>query len=348
MTDTASTASDNMVNVLLEAGRLEVRSAPRPTPGPLEVLVEVASVGICGSDVHYYQHGRIGDFVVEQPLVLGHESSGRIVEVGADVPADRVGQRVAVEPGIPCGRCEQCRHGRYNLCPDVRFLATPPIDGAFARYISVHTDFAHAVPDEVSDDEAALLEPVSVGVWSNRRANVGPDDHVLVTGAGPIGLLCAQVARASGAASVSITDVAEERLAFARTVEGLTVLDGRETDLESLDPKPTVLLECSGVEPVVGAGLRALAPAGRAILVGMGSASEQTIPVSTIQAHELWVTGCFRYANTYPTALRLVRDGLVDAKSLVSAHFGLAEAEDALLAPGRDPSILKAVVHPGR
>lgn len=340
--------ADNPVSVLLEAGRIELQQRTRPTPGPIEVLVEVASVGICGSDVHYFEHGRIGDFVVEQPLVLGHEAAGTIVEVGSEVDRVAVGQRVAIEPGVPCGRCEQCRRGRYNLCPDVEFMATPPIDGAFARFVTVHADFVHPVPASVSDDEAALLEPLSVGVWANRRAAVDPGDHVLVTGAGPVGLLCGQVAHARGAASVTITDVVPERLEFARGLPGLRVHDARNTDLSALAAAPSVLLECTGVHHVISQAIRALAPAGRAVLVGMGSEAEVPLPVAAIQAKELWVTGCFRYANTYPEALRLVEQGRVELRSLVSAHFGLAEAEAALTAPAGDPRIIKAIVNPGR
>src|SRR5207249_10543899 len=141
----------------------------------------------------------IGDCVVRDPLVLGHESAGAVVDRGAEATKHQVGQRVAMEPGVPCGRCTQCRVGRYNLCPDVRFFATPPIDGAFARYVAINEDFAFALPDALSDDAGALLEPLAVGIWACRKAGVGLGDGVLVTGAGPIGNLALQVARAAGA-----------------------------------------------------------------------------------------------------------------------------------------------------
>ncbi len=199
MTTGASAPPATMrVSVLHEAGRLELADWPVPAPGPGEVLVAVRSVGVCGSDVHYFQHGRIGDFVVRSPLVLGHEVSGRIAAAGPGVDPRRVGSRVAVEPGAACGACAQCKAGRYNLCPDMRFFATPPVDGALAEYVVVRADLAFDLPDAVSDDAAALLEPLSVGIWATGKARLTAGSSVLIAGAGPIGLVAAQVARAGG------------------------------------------------------------------------------------------------------------------------------------------------------
>ena len=200
----------NLAAVLHGTGDLRIEDRPMPVPGPHEVVVEVRSVGVCGSDVHYYEHGRIGDHVVRAPMVLGHESSGVVVDPGTSGLA--AGQRVAIEPGVPCGRCDQCRRGTYNLCPNVVFFATPPVDGSLARYVAVHAAFAHPVPDSLSDDAAALVEPLSVGLWANRRAGTGIGDRVLVTGAGPIGVLCALTARVAGAGWVGLADVHPARL----------------------------------------------------------------------------------------------------------------------------------------
>ena len=157
------------VSVLRGAGDLAVEERPEPVPGPHEVLVRVASVGVCGSDVHYFEHGRIGSHVVDSPLVLGHEASGEVVALGSSVTRLSLGQRVSVEPGVPDFTCGQCLAGRYNLCEDMRFYATPPIDGAFAELVTVHEQFAHPVPDGLGDDAAALLEPLSVGLWAPGR-----------------------------------------------------------------------------------------------------------------------------------------------------------------------------------
>src|SRR5918992_5461620 len=194
---------------------VRLEDVPVPQPGPKEVLVEIRAVGVCGSDVHYYEEGRIGSFVVDEPLILGHESMGTVVALGKGATKHEVGERVALEPGVPDMTCRECRAGRYNLCPNVRFFATPPIDGAFANYVAIHEDFAFTLPDSVSDEAGALMEPLSVGVWACQKANVSAGDRVLVTGAGPIGLLAAQCARAFGATQITVTDVNPHRLEMA-------------------------------------------------------------------------------------------------------------------------------------
>ncbi len=322
--------------------RLEERAVPEP--GPCEVLIRVAAVGVCGSDVHYDEHGRIADFVVESPLVLGHEASGTVVAAGSQVTRVRPGDRVAMEPGVPCGHCRQCRAGRYNLCPDVRFFATPPIDGAFAEYVVLDEAFAHPVPDTLSDEAAALIEPLSVAVWANRKARVEPGMSVLVSGAGPIGLLCLQVARARGAARVVATDVSEHRLAVARRL-GAETVNVREREASSVIPDADVLLECSGSAEAIAGGVRCVAPAGTVVLVGMGEPT-LPLPVDVIQQNELWVTGTFRYAHVYPAAIELAASGAVELDGLVTARFGLADAERALMASRRDPAALKVIVRP--
>jgi L-iditol 2-dehydrogenase len=333
----------NLAAVLHGTGDLRIEDRPMPVPGPHEVVVEVRSVGVCGSDVHYYEHGRIGDHVVRAPMVLGHESSGVVVDPGTSGLA--AGQRVAIEPGVPCGHCDQCRRGSYNLCPNVVFFATPPVDGSLARYVAVHAAFAHPVPDSLSDDAAALVEPLSVGLWANRRAGTGIGDRVLVTGAGPIGVLCALTARVAGAGWVGLADVHPARLAAAAAFGLDRVIDARaETDYATF--RPDVLLECTGAPVVVGAGIRALRPLGRAVLVGMGPSEEQNLPVSVIQNRELTVTGTFRYAHTYPDAIAMVAAGRIDLDALVGARLPLAETEAALRMGRTDPSVLKTVVLP--
>jgi len=322
--------------VLHAPGDVRVEERAVPEPGPREVLVQIAAVGVCGSDVHYYEHGRIGPYVVREPLVLGHESAGRVVALGPGATRHAAGDRVALEPGVPCGRCRECRAGRYNLCRDVRFFATPPVDGAFADYVAIHEDFAFALPDSVSDEAGALMEPLSVAVWACRKAGVAPGARVLVTGAGPIGLLTLQVALASGAATVAVTDVNEHRLALARRL-------GATDRLEDAD----ALVECSGHPDALRQGIAALRPAGTAVVVGMGPEEDATVPLSLIQNRELWLTGTFRYANTYPTAIALAAAGRVDLEAIVTARFGLDQAEAALRAGREDPAAVKAMVIPG-
>ncbi len=331
------------VSVLTAPRTLEVRERPVPRPAADEVLVRVTAVGVCGSDVHYYEHGRIGRYVVREPLVLGHEAGGTVVAVGEDVPGARVGQRVSLEPGVPCRRCDLCRRGRYNLCPDVVFFATPPVDGAFAEYVAIAADFAHPVPDTLSDDAAALLEPLSVAIWANRKAEVGAGSAVLVTGAGPVGLLVAQVARARGAARVVVSDVDAHRRALAVDFGATEVVDPVAAPLDP-DLRVDAFIDCSGVPAAVASGVPAVAPGGRVVLVGMG-ADEAMLPVSLVQEREIALTGTFRYAGTWPEAIALADQGMVRLDDLVTAHVDLDHVRDAL-APDPQDRHVKVVVTP--
>jgi L-iditol 2-dehydrogenase len=333
------------VSVLRGVGDLAVEERPDPVPGPHEVLVRVISVGVCGSDVHYFEHGRIGSHVVSSPLVLGHEASGEVVDIGAAVTRLAVGQRVSIEPGVPDFSCGQCLAGRYNLCEDMRFYATPPIDGAFAELVTVHEQFAHPVPDTLSDDAAALLEPLSVGLWACRRGGVGAGSRVLVTGAGPVGLVAAQSALALGAASVTVTDVNEHRLAIAEELGVTQALDVSSTPVSGTGAEVDVLLECSGHPGAATDAMQVVAPAGHVVLVGMGG-DQMSLPVSRIQERELTLTGTFRYAHTWPAAIALAASGRVHLDRLVTGHYGLDQVQEALTVARIDPHAVKPVVRP--
>ncbi|PRY57082.1 L-iditol 2-dehydrogenase [Knoellia remsis] len=336
--------------VLTEPGAIVVESRSVPEPAADEVLIELRSVGVCGSDTHYFDHGRIGDHVVTGPLVLGHESSGVIVAVGAEVDPARVGERVAIEPGVPCRQCEQCLAGRYNLCPDMVFHATPPVDGTLTEFVAHHHAFAYALPDEVSFDEGAMLEPLSVGIWACRRAGVAPGVRVLVTGAGPVGLLAAQVAKAFGASEVVVADVNAHRLSVARELGASETVDVSSTSLTDAyagRSGPDVVLECSGHEGSTQAAITVAAPAARVVLIGMGG-DTLGLPLGAVQNRELWVTGVFRYANTWHTAIDLVASGAVSLQPLVTGHFPLDETAAALTAARTDPTAIKSVIHPNR
>jgi L-iditol 2-dehydrogenase len=342
---TATLPREQTQAFLIEPQQVAVRPAAVPEPGPHQVLVEVAAVGICGSDVHYFDHGRIADFVVTEPLVLGHEASGTIRAVGVEVTDRTPGQRVALEPQETCGRCKQCLSGRYNLCPQVRFFATPPVHGAFAQYVLLDDMRAHPVPDELSDEAAALIEPLSVAVWAAQKVGVAPGDRVLVIGAGPIGLLCADVARARGAAWVAVSDTNVHRLAVAADRgASQTINVATESLLDGVEPVD-VVLECSGATPAVQSAFTIAAPAARIVLVGLGAPAIE-LPVATIQIKELTVTGTFRYANTYPTAIALAATGRVDLKAIMSQRFGLDETDAALRAGREDPESVKPLVLP--
>jgi L-iditol 2-dehydrogenase len=339
-TDRAEIPPTMRASVLVAQGQVRLEERPVPVPADDEVLIKVASVGVCGSDVHYYREGRIGDFVVDAPLVLGHEVSGTIVAVGASVPDRRIGERVAIEPQRPCRVCAQCAAGRYNLCPHMEFFATPPIDGAFQEYVTIQAPFAHPVPDSVSDDAAALLEPLSVGIWASRKAEIVPGSRVLIAGAGPIGVIATQAAKAFGAAEVIVTDPVPERRAMAERFGATRTLDPLTESVADLGVD--AFIDCSGATPAVTSGITAVRGGGTVVLVGMG-ADEIPLPIPVIQNRELKLTGVFRYTDTWPVAAHLAATQQVDLASLVTGRFDLDHVEDALNAD-RTPGSLKAMV----
>ncbi|GAA2015574.1 NAD(P)-dependent alcohol dehydrogenase [Nakamurella flavida] len=345
MTQTTAIPPTMRAAVLTGQQALSVKEVPTPAYAADEVLIEVAAVGVCGSDTHYFRHGRIGDFVVDAPLILGHELSGRIVAVGADVADSRIGERVAVEPQKPCRSCRECRAGQYNLCRRMEFYATPPIDGAFARYCVIRDEYAHRVPDSMSDEAAALLEPLSVAITTMRKARVAPGSSILIAGAGPIGIICAQTARAFGAAEIIVSDLVPERRERALRYGATRVLDPRETDVATAGLDVNAFVDASGAARAVFSGIRAVRPGGVAVLVGLGS-TEMSLPIEHIQNFEVTVTGIFRYTDTWPAAIHLVSAGLVDLDSLVTGRFDLDHAAQALESD-LDPDSLKAIVRPG-
>jgi L-iditol 2-dehydrogenase len=327
------------VAVLVEPGRIEMQQRPVPTPASGDVLIRVSSVGVCGSDTHYYRHGRIGSFVVDAPLVLGHEAAGTIVGVGEAVDPSRIGQRVSIEPQRPDPDSAETRRGDYNLCPHMRFFGTPPIDGALCDYVTIGATFAHQVPDTVSDDAAALCEPLSVGIHALRKAGVGEGSKVLIAGAGPIGIVVVQLARAYGASVIAVSDLDESRRNQART-NGATVTLDPAADEPGGDFDAFV--DASGAHAAVTAGIRALRPGGTAVLVGSGAES-MYLPTQLIQNRELTLTGVFRYADTWPEAIALVESHRVDLDSMVTGRFPLERAAEALDSD-RTPGTVKTVV----
>ncbi len=336
----------NQAAVLYAPHDVRIEERPVPTPGPGEVLIEIKAVGVCGSDVHYYEHGRIGSYVVRQPLILGHESAGVIVNVGSGVNTSRIGQRVAIEPGIPDGICEQCRAGRYNLCPNVRFFGTPPIDGAFTNYVTIPASFAYTLPVSLSDEEGALIEPLSVGLWACRKAQLQGADRLLITGAGPIGLLTMKVALALGASQITMTDVSPQRLETARKLGATRTVNVAREALADAAVEADVLIECSGNQKALMDGIRSLRPAGKVVAVGMSPGEEVSVPMAFLQNHEITLTGTFRYANTYADAISLVAAGLIDLKPIITGHYALTETEQALQATKQDPANIKSIVVP--
>lgn len=336
-------STTNRAAVMPALGTIEIAQREVRDPGPLEAVVQVEAVGVCGSDTAYYTVGYIGDYVVDGPIVLGHEAAGVVTRVGAEVTQVTVGDRVAIEPGTPCRNCRQCMAGRYHLCPDFVFLATPPYDGALVEQLTIDSRQLFPIPDSMSFEEGALVEPLSVGIWACRRAALEPGDDVLITGAGPVGLLAAASAWAFGARSVLLTDVSEPRLQAAREL-GFETEHGQPPADREFD----VLIEASGAPGVLAQGLGRLRAAGRAAMVGMSKEKAIALPLSQLNPKELTISLVNRYRDTWPTAISLIASGRVDALPLVTHRFPLAQTEQALTIGGTDPSAIKAVVHPQR
>ncbi|KAI4829790.1 hypothetical protein CgunFtcFv8_020728 [Champsocephalus gunnari] len=330
-------AGENLSVVLHAKGDLRLENRPIPEPGPNEVLLQMHSVGICGSDVHYWQNGRIGDFVLTKPMVLGHEAAGRVMKVGSEVKHLKVGDRVAIEPGVPREMDELFKNGRYNLSPTIFFCATPPDDGNLCQYYKHSANFCYKLPENVTFEEGALIEPLSVGIHACRRAGVTLGTTVLICGAGPIGLVCLLVAKAMGASQVVITDLAPERLTMAKELGAdfqLTVKRGdapqqlAESVEEKLGAQPHVTIECSGVESSIQTAIYATRPGGVVTLVGLG-AEMANIPLIHAAVREVDIRGVFRYCNTWPMAVAMLASGKVNVKPLVTHRFPLEQALQA-------------------
>jgi L-iditol 2-dehydrogenase len=314
---------------------LRVQDVPVPKPRPEEVLIRITTNGLCGSDIHFFEQGELGPFKVTEPYIPGHEACGTVVRAATAAPGPRVGQRVAIEPGIPCRRCEFCKSGRYNLCPDVVFLSAPPIDGTFAEYVALAADFAHPVPDTVDDMAAAFIEPVSVGVQACRRAGVRPGDTVAILGAGPIGLVTFLVAQAFGAASGILIDLLDNRLALGQRLGAAATIDaGSQDPIEALDKLTggrgaDVVFDTSGASAACKITPYLARRGGVVTLVGWPEITEVPFPIEVVLEKELDVRGVNRYANTYPTAIELLASGKLDVTPLVSHRFPFEQVVEA-------------------
>lgn len=318
--------------VLERKGQLALRDiALDQDLSPTDVRIVVHTVGICGSDVHYYTHGKIGPFVVEQPMVLGHEASGTVVEVGAQVTHLKPGDRVCMEPGIPDATSRAAKLGIYNVDPAVRFWATPPVHGCLTPQVVHPAAYTYRLPDQVSFAQGAMVEPFAIGMQAALRARIQPGDIGLVTGAGPIGMMTALAALAGGCAKVMVADLAQPKLDIIGAYPGIETVNIRTTPAAQAIAEATdgwgadVVFECSGAAPAI-LGLPALArPGGTVVLVGM---PVDPVPVDIVglQAKELRIETVFRYANVYDRAISLIAAGKVDLSPLISATIPFADS----------------------
>ncbi|XP_024941339.1 sorbitol dehydrogenase isoform X2 [Cephus cinctus] len=329
-------------------------NTPIEEPNEDEVLLEMACVGICGSDVHYLVHGRIGDFIVDKPMIIGHEAAGVVCKLGKNVKNLKVGDRVAIEPGVPCRVCNFCKEGSYNLCPDIIFCATPPVHGNLRRYYKHAADFCFKLPANVSLEEGALLEPLSVGVHACKRAHIDIGSNVLILGAGPIGLVSLLVAKAMGACKVVITDLLQSRLDVAKELgadatflieKGMSEEDNIKKIHELFGEAPNRTIDASGAQASIRLAILGTKSGGIAVLVGMG-APEIQVPLINALVREVDIRGVFRYVNDYADALSLVATGKVNVKPLITHNYKIEETREAFetAKTGRGGAI-KVMIH---
>jgi L-iditol 2-dehydrogenase len=347
-------AETMLAAVLHKAHDLRMEQVPRPTiERPDDVLLEIGAVGVCGSDVHFLERGRIGNFVVEQPVILGHEAGGTVVEVGPEVKGLKPGDRVAIEPGRSCRKCEFCHRGEYNLCVDMVFLAAPPVHGAFCEYLVWPADFLFPLPDNVSLEEGAMCEPLSVGMWAASRAKVAPGDSVAVLGAGPIGLTALQAAAYYGATTIIVTDFVQFRLDAAKRLGATHLINLNDADAVEAIMDLTagrgvdVSFECAGAIPSTQQCIHITRRGGTVQFVGMPSVDDFELPVYEMIGKELNVGGLFRYRNCYPPSIAGIASGRIDVKSLITHRYPLAECAEAMaFARDEKEKALKVVVCP--
>ncbi|CAI4044101.1 hypothetical protein N7582_003303 [Saccharomyces uvarum] len=332
----------NSVIVLRKVGDIVVEQRPVPIiEDPHYVKIAIKATGICGSDIHYYRSGGIGKYILKAPMVLGHESSGQVVEVGSAVTRVKVGDRVAIEPGVPSRYSDETKEGRYNLCPHMAFAATPPIDGTLVKYYLSPEDFLVKLPEGVSYEEGACVEPLSVGVHSNKLAGVRFGSRVVVFGAGPVGLLTGAVARAFGASDVVFIDVFDNKLDRAKEFGATHTFNSSKfpadktqelaDEVEKLlsGHHADIVFECSGADACIDAGVKITKVGGTMVQIGMGK-NYTNFPIAEVSGKEMKLIGCFRYSfGDYRDAVKLVASGKVNVKAMITHRFKFEDAAKA-------------------
>ena len=330
---------------------LRIDEVPVPVPGDGQVLLQVLAVGVCGSGVHYFLDGGIGEEKVKEPFVIGHEFSARVAALGPGVVGPPVGTRVAVEPAISCGKCEFCLAGHPNICENILFCSTPPTPGALQEYVVHPADLCFPIPDTISDAEAAVLEPLGIALHTVSLARLHPGDTVAILGSGPVGLLTLMVARISGARAAYVTDLVPERLAFAKRLGATAVLRADEKDPVSWIKELTggrgvdVAFETAWASDTCAQAAEVARNGGKLIMVGIPREDVAVFPAHAVRRKGLTIKYVRRMKHTYPRAIAMVADGLLDVGSLITHRFPLEKVADAyrLVASYKD-GVAKAVI----
>lgn len=341
------------MKAMLVHGPRDLRAAewPVPEPGPGEALVRVKACGICGSDIHSYEHGEIGGTAIEAPLVLGHELAGEVVALGPGVTGLAVGTPVAVDPAMPCGRCEFCLEGDPHVCPQMRFFGNYPYHGGFREYLAHPADLLFPLPEGLTYTDGALVEPMGIALYVAELAGMRLGDRVAVLGAGPIGLLCIDMMRLSGAVDIVATDLVDARLEAARRLGATEAWNAAREDVVGRIMDHTagrgadVVIEAAGVPETVEQAMEVAKPGGTVVLVGIPDDDRISFKASTSRRKGLTIKYDRRMKHTYPRCLALVKAGRVDLRPLATHHFPLERLGEALdTVRTRADGVLKAIV----
>lgn len=337
--------------VLYKANDLRLEDIEIPKIREDQILIRVRSVGICGSDIHYYERGRIGSYVVKEPLILGHECSGEISKVGGNVKNFKIGDRVAIEPGFACGKCSYCRKGMYNLCDNMEFYATPPVNGAFCEYVAANAGFVYKIPDDMTFEEGSLIEPLSVGIHAASLGKVSLGKTVAILGSGPVGLCTLQAAIVGGASQAIVTDIKDHLLACARQLGATAAINAGNDDpvkgiLKLTDNRGVdIAMEAVGSRVTYRQAFNVVGKGGTVVLIGAPAEDEFSIRASDVLSKELTIKGLFRYVNTYPTAIKLVSSRRIKLKPLITHIFPLEEIRKGFkVASEKSDNAIKVVI----
>ncbi len=316
--------------------KMIIKDIDMPKAGEKQVVVSIEYVGICGSDVHYFHSGRCGAYEVkDDEFMLGHECAGTVVEVGEGCEKLKVGDRVCLEPGITCGECEFCKSGRYNLCPDVQFLATPPVQGCYEDYIAFPENMCFKLPDNVSTKEGALIEPLSVGMHAANQSGVTLGDTVVILGSGCIGLVTMMACKAHGASTLIVADLVDARLEKAKELGATYVINSSKTDVFEELNKITdgkgadKVFETAGSPVTIAQTPFVVKRGGTITLVGISAQEEITYNFAQIMDKEATIKSVFRYRNVYPSAIAAVSSGAIDVSKIVTHEFDLDHIQEA-------------------
>ncbi len=345
---------ENKAVYMTGLNKMETREIPVPTVKDADVLVKLEYVGICGSDVHYLEHGAIGDFVVNGDFILGHECAGEIVKVGKDVTSLQIGDKVALEPGCTCGQCEFCKEGKYNLCPDVEFLATPPYHGCLENYIAFPANMCFKLPDNITTKEGALVEPLAVGMHAAAQGEVKLGDSVVILGAGCIGLVTLLACKAYGATDITVVDVMQKRLDYALKLGATRVINAmEESAIEVLDELTDgagidVVIETAGNKITIKQTPYLVKRGGTIVLVGLAADDIIEYNFAKIMAKEATIKSVFRYRNIYPKAINAIAKGMIDVSGIVTHEFDFADTDQAFdFVINHKDDVVKAVIKIG-